>query len=155
MSAIIRTALALLLAPIAGGMAGLLIYLGYGSIFDPTSVVTGDFFDSLRFGVTAGAMYGGLLGVVPSFLVGWPLHIVMQRLRLTQWWAYIALGLLLAAVAGLLVAPTLGMSIFYFGAGIMLMLAISGAIGGLVVWLIRRPDRDAVTSPQRSTAPQQ
>ena len=147
MPAIIRTALGLFLAPIAGGMTGLLIYLGYSSIVDPTSVVGGDTVDTLRFGVTAGAMYGGLLGVVPSFLVGWPLHIVMQRLRLTQWWAYIALGLLLAAVAGLLVAPTFGMSVIYFGAGIMLMLAMSGAIGGLVFWLIRRPDRDAPASP--------
>ena len=147
MPLVIKTALALTLAPIAGGMVGLLIYLFHANIFYPTSPLADGFFETLTFGTTAGALYGGMLGIIPSFLVGWPLHMVLQRAGLQQWWAYIVLGVILATVAGLLVAPVFGLNVIEFGLGIMLMMAGSGAIGGIVFWLIRRPDRDPIASP--------
>lgn len=142
MAAILKTAAAFCAAPIVGGTIGLLLYLSYTNIFYPGSPLAGDFFVTLRLGLTLGALYGGLLGALPSLLVGWPLHMAMQRAGLKQWWHYVVLGVILAAIAALLVSPLMGLDMLYLGLEVMLMMALSGAIGGVVFWLIRRPDRD-------------
>lgn len=147
MSRVIKTIVALCVAPVVGGTIGLLLYLAYENAFQPNSVFAGDLFVTLRLGLTLGPVYGGLLGIIPSLLVGWPLHMAMQRAGLKLWWHYALLGIILAAVAALLVSPLMGLDVIYLGIAIMLMMAGSGAIGGLVFWLIRRPDRDATASP--------
>lgn len=153
MPLIVKTAIGLCLAPIVGGMAGLLIYMSYESIANPGSFLAGGVVETLRFSVMAGAMYGGLLGGIPSLLVGWPLHLAMQRAGWKRWWAYVGLGLLLALIAGFGIGPVFGLELMYFGGAIVLMLLISGAIGGLVFWLVRRPDRDAAIAPPPSAHP--
>mgnify|MGYP000901177172 FL=1 len=153
MSLIVKTAIGLCLAPIVGGMVGLLIYITYENITNPGSFLGGGFFETLRFSLMAGAMYGGLLGGIPSLLVGWPLHLAMQRAGWKQWWAYAGLGVVLALIAGFGIGPVFGLELMYFGGAIVLMLLMSGAIGGLIFWLIRRPDRDAVTAPSPPAHP--
>ena len=153
MPAIVKTLVALSVAPVVGGTIGLLLYPGYENACQPNGVFAGDLFVTLRLGLTLGPLYGGLLGIIPSILVGWPLHMAMQRAGLKLWWHYAVLGVILAAIAAPLVSPLMGLDVIYLGIAIMLMMAGSGAIGGLVFWLVRRPDRDAVTAPSPAAAP--
>lgn len=154
MHLIVRTAWALAIAPIAGGAAGLFIYLCYSLATDPSQGLLTDFWDSLRFSLTGGAFYGGMFGVLPSFIVGWPLHLVLQRIHMTGWWAYVALGIGLSAIAGFIVAPLFGLSPTYLDTELRVMLFTCGAIGGLVFWFIRRPDRDAISTTPQPHLPQ-
>ena len=84
--------------------------------------------------------FGMFLGLPAMAVFGLPLHALLQRLRLTSPWPYIAGGAAAGAVAG-----GVGMTAMFGHAGngaIFLLGAFTGALAGWFFWLFRRPDRD-------------
>lgn len=93
-------------------------------------------------------------------LFGLPLQFGLQRLGINQWWIYILLGAGFGALVGISLdyvimnydAENEGVDApFEFDSFAAICLAggtLLGAAHTWVAWLIRRPDRDTVPSPQ-------
>ncbi len=85
-------------------------------------------------------MYGAYFGWPIAFLIGWPVHILLQLQRANSALHYsifgAAIGWILLPVAFIAGALTGLLGLIALGFG------LAGAIGGLIFWLIRRPDRD-------------
>ena len=87
---LLRTLAGLVLAPVAGGT---IVMTGLASVDAFTQGRVQDLASSAVFG----AIYGGMLGAIPALVIGWPLHLLLLKLRWTSVWVYMALG----AVIGL------------------------------------------------------
>jgi hypothetical protein len=138
-----RTALGLLLAPVAGGGVGLSVYALTSQLISGKPFFGAVAQDTFLSALAIGIAFGGYIGSVPALVIGWPLHVLLLRRGWTHPLAYMALGLLIAFIAFALIGPLFG-----FGSTLAYEIAspallISGPVGGLVLWSIRRPDHDA------------
>lgn len=96
-----RTLVGLLAAPAVGGALGL-------SVFLIPDIISGrDQYYGLGSLVWFGFAFGFLLGAIPALIVGWPLHLLLLRLRWTSIWVYSALGALLGLTALFISVPIL------------------------------------------------
>lgn len=134
---ILLTTFALVAAPILGAMACTAFIVIYTIIVTPRTSLEG-----IPQVIAAGGLFGGYYGAIPSLLVGWPVHLLMQRLKLVRMYAYAGGGLLIGIFCLGILWLVFGGS-GYISLGLHTMFAAAGAIGGLAFWLIRRPDRDA------------
>ncbi len=131
---IARTALGLILAPIVGGVI-VIAMLDVGELVRSPG-------HSAGFLVTM-AEISAFLGVPPALVIGWPLHLLLLRTRMTHLPVYLGLGVVLGIVALLVMSAfTGGPSRFLDETELLLLVAGAGAIGALLFWLIRRPDKD-------------
>jgi hypothetical protein len=80
----LRTLAGLLLAPVVGGALAML-----GALLVESRGVRADEWSQ---GLFFGALAGGLLGVIPALLIGWPVHLLLLKLRWTSVWTYTGLG---------------------------------------------------------------
>jgi hypothetical protein len=99
----LRTALGLILAPILGGAVGMAAF----SFFDGVGKFEGWPRDisSIAF---IGAYLGGVYGLLPALIIGWPIHLLLLRQRWTHPLVYIAIGPLLAGLAFIAIGLTTG-----------------------------------------------
>jgi hypothetical protein len=93
-----------------------------------------------------GGLFGCVIGAPGALLLGWPLHLLLLHLRWTHPLAYVGFGapLGLLVITGFLawmgsrsVLPTTPEELTSHAA-----VLIGGGFGGLLFWLLRRPDRD-------------
>jgi hypothetical protein len=140
------TVTALLAAPIVGAIASSLIYATihtqFGTQYTILNLLVGAMFTTVMGVISA------MLFIVPSsFILGWPIHLILMRIGLTGFMAYTCVSATLTAVLARLLPG------FYTGplqndVELHLLAAVAGAVGGVVFWLIRRPDRAApIASP--------
>lgn len=97
-----------------------------------------------------GALMGGTWGLLPMLLLGLSAHAWLLRRTHPAIWMYaiaaMAAGIVFGGLTGwnaLSISGANGLGVFasYLGAG-----ACAGLVAGVVFWLIRRPDRDAVSA---------
>lgn len=94
-------------------------------------------------GVLLGGVFGLAIGTPVMFLIGLPIHALLQRLRWVGALAYILMGLAAATALTLVVVVlqspevTPGLRLGY-----AFPFALGTPIGATIFWLIRRPDRD-------------
>lgn len=142
----LRSFVGLLLAPVAGAA---LAMGGYALAAIVRGIVTnalpadlfGAFIGSLTIGIEAGAR----IGVAPTLVLGWPLHLVLLRTGFIHLATYITFGAALAVGAMqvmLRVVYSDGPYALPVSFETSLFAAAAGAIGAALFWLIRRPDHD-------------
>ena len=133
----LQTLLALILAPILGGAIA-------GAALGAFSMLTtiGDHRQSNEFlrGVLGLGYFAGAFGGPGSLLLGWPAYRISLKLRVTNPLAYIVTFALIAAIT-VAIFPLLMVGKFSAVNPLTALASFSGAIGGLVFWSIRRPDR--------------
>jgi hypothetical protein len=134
------TILGLLLAPVVGSAVGLYVYTAI------TTLLAGDLTGPL--GSAAGILFlggwfGALMGIIPAFVFGWPLHVVLLRTGKTHLLAYVGLGTVLALLAFVVVYVLYDFGGYWLDTVLELgpAIALAGAIGATTFWFIRRPDR--------------
>lgn len=102
-------------------------------------------------GVLAGAFWvGGMQGasILPIAVpLGALLHLILTRAGRTQLPPYLGAGLLIATASTLFLGLING---FAFNTAFAVMGVASGALGGCLFWLARRPDRHLVPAPEVS-----
>jgi hypothetical protein len=143
-SPLVRSAMGLTLAPIVGGAIGSLAYVAVSPLLYPQNDFGHPLVSALQ-ALASGAVIGGILGIIPSLVVGWPLHLLLRRMRTTHLAVYIVLGAVLAVpttVLGLLMLLPEWLGGVHPTSESLLLLGACGGAGGLIFWLIRRPDRD-------------
>jgi hypothetical protein len=132
------TITALLCAPIVGASLANLALLAYIGATTDGPLIVGPTSATLTFALPI--MSGAMLGWPAAFLA-WPVHAWLLKRGHTSALIYILLGTACATL--LAIAGALLDWAYISLLGLMLVgLVISGAIGGLTFWLIRRPDRD-------------
>jgi hypothetical protein len=91
-----------------------------------------------------GGIGGAILGSPAAIIIGWPLHLLLLKLRWTHVAVYIYLGAMLGVI-GFFTFVSLWSPISFelLMTWFVIVLAFAGAVGGGAFWLIRRPDRDA------------
>lgn len=131
----------LVLAPMIGGAASMLIYvlpvLSFGDEESRTLL-------KLHAVISTGFLAGAFLGLPASLLLGPFAHLLLLRQGWTSLLHYCTFGTVIALAVQCTVM--LGFSGLFVAPGtwrVALLAAIAGAIGGVAFWLIRRPDRDA------------
>lgn len=128
----------LLCAPPAGAFLANCFMVIYLHATTDGPVIVGPTSATLTFALPI--MYGALFGWPVAFVIGWPIHIVLQLQRANSALHYAIFGAAVACTLLPLVlisgALTGFLGLFTSGVG------LAGAIGGLAFWLIRRPDRD-------------
>jgi hypothetical protein len=142
-----RSALGFTLGPLIGGVAaglalwllGLLLSVGHAMPGEPGSLL-----DLTIFAVLVGGYYGATMGIPTALVLGWPLHALLIRLRISHALAYAIIGSALALLAYLFFTSSRLVLLPYFLVDLLNSGAavLAGAIGGWIFWLIRRPDRD-------------
>jgi hypothetical protein len=147
---VVTTIIGLIVAPAVTGAAiviGLIIVsliMGYGG-----SIGVGGP-GNMAF-LIMGVIFGATFGLIPSILVGLPLHHYFVHMKWNRALHYAALGAGIAPAALLLMTL-----VFLSGQGTwlnlqvaltFLLIAFAGAVGGLTFWIIRRPDRDTPPIP--------
>lgn len=137
---IILTTFALIAAPVLGAMACMTLMLIYGLFTTTRASIEG-----IPQVIAAAGLFGGYYGAIPSVLIGWPVHLLIQRLKLVRMYAYAVGGLLIGIICLGIMWLVFGGS-GYIPLGLHTMFAAAGAFGGLIFWLIRRPDWDASNS---------
>ena len=146
----IRTATGLVAAPLVGALAGGSLYVVLHTQFGNEFTLANLFGNAVLIAVI-GIISGFLYGVPYALFVGWPAHLLLLRFGLTSVFVYVCLAAsATAAFASVFVAPSFGFDVLAPKSFLELIssAAIAGGIGGLVFWLIRRPDRDAVSASQ-------
>jgi hypothetical protein len=143
----LRSFVGLVLAPVAGGAIAMggyaLAAITRGFV---TSTLPSDVFGAFINSVTIGIEAGAKLGVPPTLVIGWPLHLILLRTGLVHLATYITFGAALSVVAIQLMlrvvysASPYAMPVPF---EVTLLAAAAGGIGGALFWLIRRPDQDA------------
>lgn len=146
----LRSLVGLLMAPVAGGAIAMggyaLAAITRGFL---TNTLPQDLFGAFIGSLTIGIEAGARLGVAPTLVVGWPLHLLLLRTGLIHLATYVMFS------AALSVAGVQFMLLVVYADGpyagpvpfeIALLSAGAGGIGGALFWLIRRPDRDAEPS---------
>jgi len=99
----------------------------------------------LNLGILAGSFWVGAMQGISVMLVAIPLgalsHILLWRSRSTVLLPYLLAGLVLAGASTVFLGVR---NSFAFNTAYAVMAVTSGALGGCLFWLIRRPDRDLV-----------
>lgn len=99
----------------------------------------------------AGAMWvGAMQGVAAlpvALVLGFALHVLLLRAGMTRLVHYVCAALFVTAVALLVDMFSYGVSTVVT---FWIMGAASGVLAGCIFWVIRRPDRDAVSAPPQS-----
>lgn len=142
----LRSFIGLLLAPVAGSAIAIAGYvlasLARGAMFDSLPPDAGA---SGLFLVTIGIEDGVRIGIIPTFLVGWPLHLILLRTGYIHLATYITFGAALGATAVQVMLTLVFRDGPYASAvpfEVTLLAACAGGIGATIFWLIRRPDHD-------------
>lgn len=134
----------LLLAPMIGGAVSAMISALPLLVFGNEEVRTSL---NLPAAMSMGFLIGAFLGLPAALTLGLPIHLLLLRYGWTSLLHYSAFGAVIAfAMQSTLMLAFNGLSFLGAEHGIWalsLLTALAGAIGGLVFWLIRRPDRDA------------
>lgn len=143
-SRIIRTIIGLLCAPLVGAVMAMF------AAFMALQLINGQAFgipvDQIMPLLQMGAMLGAYAGWPVAFLFGWPIHVGLMQRNASKAPYYVLFGAFIAT-ATFVVATTVTGYLFRFILDWQFILTglsflTAGAIGGLVFWLIRRPDRD-------------
>lgn len=146
----LRLVAACLLASPLAGFAGALV-LAFTLLADDiaASAVRESEFITLTMSATLGigTFFGATFGQLATFGIGLPAHLWLKKHTTRRAWMYAAVG----AGAGLIFG-----GVFVYGmlfgrsiaapadiATLALASITAGAIGGLIFWVIRRPDKDA------------
>ncbi len=150
-----RSLVGLILAPIAGGVIVILGYNLFGLAWLTATVGwPPDAFNILLSSATIGAEGGAILGVVPAFVLGWPVHLLLLRLRQGHLLIYITLGAVMAVAGFFVMAPIILGPVWGNTSDMSLdttaIIGVAGVAGALVFWYIRRPDRDFARSSAAS-----
>lgn len=157
----LRLCLAFLLPAAVAGFVGSLI-LSFTAFSDMIS--TGKDNEAEVYRIThsgmvfMGTLLGALWGQLATLLVGLPAHVVILGQRTKPAWKYALAGVIAGVLFGAafcwpMLSGVSGPSLANV-AWLAIASASAGAIGGLVFWLIRRPDRDAPASaPPPAAAP--
>jgi hypothetical protein len=144
----IGTATGLIAAHLSGALASSLIYALLHKPFwtlEGLAQLLASAFASALIAVMAALFYG----VPCARVVGWPVHLFLFQIRFTGVFIYACFAAsLVVAFARIFVAPSFG-----FGPGgpndlleLIAFAAVTGGVGGVAFWLIRRPDRDALSA---------
>lgn len=137
----LRTWLGLVAASLTGSITGSVILWLNMNITGQHTYLTGPYIADPLFALTVGVVAGGLFGIPAAFALGWPLHVVLQCRKITGLTVYLAVGSALAVMTNVPFVISAGRDL-PFGDGVTLIAClVTGAIAGLVFWLIRRPDR--------------
>lgn len=140
----VRTILALIAAPIFTSVVGasiLAVVSGYAAATDPVATLV--FIGTIA--MSAGVAYA--LPVALSF--GWLIHILLMRIRLIDRSIYICASASLAiATFRVAFAEVFEHSSVAETMPVIVILGIAGGVGGLIFWILRRPDRDALSAPR-------
>lgn len=136
------TLLALLIAPLVATVTvSLVVAYGYAIL----SPVPTTFEEVAKLGFNAamlGAMVAGYIAAPASLTLGWIVHVGLRAQKITNLRAYV----LCATFAGLLLV---GLGFAFLPPPMALIGLPIAALSGLVLWLIRRPDRDAANPVTR------
>jgi hypothetical protein len=143
------TTTALLSAPIVGASLANLVLLAYIGATTDRPLIVGPTSATLTFALPI--MFGAIMGW-PASLLALPVHAWLIKRGYTSVLVYILLGTASAIVLAL-ARPLVGWPPIPVLDLMLVGLVTAGAIGGLIFWLIRRPDRDhpAASQPQRRT----
>jgi drug/metabolite transporter (DMT)-like permease len=102
--------------------------------------------------ISFGALGGAFLGIPTALIAGPPVYLLMKRDRMARASHFAFFGGMTALLPCLLVCGPMVLSSPAAAGPIVALFALAGAIGGLVFWFIRRPDRDiAPAAPRPST----
>ncbi len=99
-----RTLVGLILAPVVGGGTAMLV-MGLTEATQPDFGI-----EELASIIMLGGIFGGIFGLVPALVLGWPIHLLLLRQRWTQVWFYIGTGAVLGVAA--MFATPFAMEIF-------------------------------------------
>lgn len=134
--------------PLTGFVVGGLNAVVYGAstistVDVPTSIV------ATLVGAGVGSMAGAMYGIPVAFIAGWPVHLLLLQIRFTGLFVYGCFAGSLAVMAityvfGLRLEPSFHLSLLPLETA--LIVAATGWLSGAIFWLIRRPDRDAVSA---------
>jgi hypothetical protein len=134
----VRTVIGLMLAPIIGFFVMALVGV-FPEAIDELSARAEPILGQVLSFLSMTLMFGMIISFPVGFLLLWPAHMLLSRLHWINVIAYIALG------AGLGAVLSFGFVELLYGT------IPGGAVGGLVFWLIRRPDKDSALT--RSPSP--
>jgi hypothetical protein len=93
--------------------------------------------------VALGAMLGLTLGCGAMFVVGVPIHLLLMRLRRTEFLAYSLCGCAAGGLIGWLLNRPFEFFMPSVNAWNTTLYAVTGGMIASIAWAIRRPDRDA------------
>lgn len=93
-----------------------------------------------------GAMQG-VAALPVAIVLGFALHVLMLRIGMTRLVYYVCAALFVTVVALLVDMLSFGVSTVVT---FWIMGAASGVLAGCIFWLVRRPDRDAVSAPPQA-----
>ena len=145
-----RTLVALVAAPITGGIGGVLVLFAFGmgyQLFFSGRVDLSGLGNPLWMMIASSVMTNAIVAGVPlSLIAGLPVHLLLTKLRMVGWLTYAVGGGAIALAGMVVVQETLGWR--FYAPFVLAVVGGGGAIGGLAFWLIRRPDRDAPPKPQ-------
>jgi hypothetical protein len=88
-----------------------------------------------------------IMSLVVMIVGGLPAHALLMRFKRTRWFEYTGAASALVVVGWMVAAFGRATSLQAVAEG-FLAAATFGALLGLLAWLIRRPDRDAITAPR-------
>ncbi len=145
-----KTVAGLLLAPVAGGFGSPIVFAFVGSLIDFSNPgFDWGAFASLR---ALGPVtfyfliYAALLGIPMSLVIGTPAYLALRKLGLNGFIVYLFVGAAIGFIGAMSVGALSGWGIgLFLVPWLSVLISCGGGIGGLTFWLIRRPDRDAVS----------
>ena len=142
-----RTVTGLIAAPLAGALASSLFYAVLHTQLAPAFEI-GSFAAGVFASVIIVMVFALFYGVPYALFVGWPVHLFLLRVGFTGVFVYGCFAAsFTVAFARVFIAPSFGFE--PGGPNDLLELIglaiIAGGVGGVSFWLIRRPDRDAVS----------
>lgn len=135
---IVRSIAGMALAPAIRSIASVALTFAFADFMNPRGAAPNFIWPM----IVGSSIIGACIGWPAALAFGFPAHALMLRRRWTGPWRYAGLGALIGLVMTIVLAIFLaqtGAAVFVIG----FMIVLAGAIGGLVFWLIRRPDKDA------------
>lgn len=100
----LRSLTGLVLAPIVGGAICLGALGGFSGMSDGLSEMFSGIFKLSVMGAYIGAFYG----VIPALIIGWPIHLLFQRMGWTNVVVYMLVGAVLGVAAMMLAGLVMG-----------------------------------------------
>jgi NO-binding membrane sensor protein with MHYT domain len=101
---IVRTVLGLVLAPAFGGIAAFTA-MGTPDLFAGNAAL-----DDMPALMVVGLLMGLEFGAIPALVIGWPLHVWLQRKGWRSVWVYAGLGAVIGVVGFFLTGAVIAMA---------------------------------------------